>query len=262
MNAKQRARNAIGMVGAAGVAVFALSVTMSAQVKTAETVTDGQATQQVTVERGEVAWVSGSNLMVKSDSGELRYFPSIPDNARVAVGGKQLSVAELKPGMKLERTTITTTMPKTVRTVRTVTGTVWQVTPPNSVILTLDNRTNQRFSIPKDQKFIVEGKETDAFGLRPGMRISASAVSDRVDSVVTTTKTTTGTAPPPPAAPPAPPPPQVAVLIVEAAPVPVATTGALPQELPKTAGVAPLLGLLGLLSCGAAGALRMRRRSA
>jgi len=262
MNANQRARNAVGMVGAAGVAVFALSLTVSAQVKTAETVLDGQATQQVTVERGEVAWVSGNNLMVKAETGELRYFPNIAADARVAVGGKQLGVADLKPGMKLERTTITSTLPKTIRTVRTVTGTVWQVTPPNSVILTLDNRTNQRFSIPKDQKFVVEGKETDAFGLRPGMRISASAISDRVDTVVTTTKTTTGTAAPAPPPAPVAPPPQVAVLVVEAAPVPVATTGALPQELPKTAGIAPLLGLAGLLSFGAAGALRMLRRSA
>ena len=263
MNANQRVRSAAGIVGAAGVALFALSLTVSAQVQTQQTATDGQATQTVTVERGEVSWVSGNNVMVRAENGELKYFPNIPDTARVSVGGKQLGVADLKPGMKLERTTITTTTPKTIRTVRTVTGTVWQVTPPNSVILTLDNRTNQRFSIPRDQKFLVEGKETDAFGLRPGMRISASAVSEQVDNVVTTTRTTTGTAAPapPPVAPPAPPPPQVAILIIEAPPVPmpVATAGALPQELPKTAGVAPLLGLIGLLSIGAAGAVRMLR---
>jgi hypothetical protein len=250
-------------VGAAGVALFAFSLTVSAQVQTQQTAVDGQPTQTVTVERGEVSWVSGNNVMIRAENGELKYFPDIPASARVSVGGKQIGVSELKPGMKLERTTITTTLPKTIRTVRTVTGTVWQVTPPNSVILTLDNRTNQRFSIPRDQKFIVEGKETDAFGLRPGMRISASAVSEQVDQVVTTTRRTTGTpAPaPPPVAPPAPPAPTVALLIIEAppTPAPVATTGALPQELPKTAGVAPLLGLIGLLSIGAAGAVRMLR---
>lgn len=265
MNVNQHARSALGILGAAGVAVLALSINVSAQVKTTETVTDGQSTQQVTVERGEVAWVSGNNLMVKAESGELRYFPNIPSTARANVGGKQLGIADLKPGMKLERTTITTTTPKTIRTVRSVSGTVWAVPSPNTVILTLDNRTNQRFSIPKDQKFNVDGKEIDALGLRPGMRISASAVSETVDSVVTTTRTTTGTAPPPPVAPPAPPPPQVAILIVEAAPtpVPVATAGTartLPAELPKTAGLTPLLGLIGLLSVGAAGALRMLRR--
>ena len=261
MNANQRVRSSVGILSAAGVALFALNLTASAQVNTQQTSTDGQATQTVTVERGEVSWVSGNNVMVRAENGELKYFPNIPDTARVSVGGKQLGVADLKPGMKLERTTITTTTPKTIRTVRTVSGTVWQVTPPNSVILTLDNRTNQRFSIPRDQKFIVEGKETDAFGLRPGMRISASAVSEQVDQVVTTTRSTTGTAPPPPVAPPAPPAPTVALLIIEAppVPVPVATSGALPQELPKTAGVAPLLGLIGLLSIGAAGAVRMLR---
>jgi LPXTG-motif cell wall-anchored protein len=266
MNANQRAGKAVGIVGAAGAALLALSLTAYAQVQTEKSVTSGEPTQSVTVERGEVAWVSGNNLMVKAENGELKFFPNIPDSARVNVGGKQLGVADLKPGMQLERTTITTTTPKTIRTVRSVTGTVWQVTPPNSVILTLDNRTNQRFDIPRDQKFMVDGRETDAFGLRPGMRITASAVSEQVDKVVTTTQTTRGTAPPAPpvaAAPPTPPPPQVAVLIVaappEPAPAPVATTGALPQELPKTGSIAPLLGLIGLLSIGAAGAIRMLR---
>jgi hypothetical protein len=262
MNANQHARGAVRIVGAAGVALYALSLTVSAQVNTQQTVTEGQAAQTVTVERGEVAWVSGNNLMIRAENGELKYFPNIPATARVAVGGKQLGVADIKPGMKLERTTITTTTPKTIRTVRTVSGTVWQVTPPNSVILTLDNRTNQRFSIPRDQKFVVEGKETDAFGLRPGMRISASAIGEQVESVVTTTRSTTGSAAPaPPAAPAAPPAPQFAILIIEAPPVPapVATAGALPKELPKTAGIAPLLGLIGLLSIGAAGAVRMLR---
>ena len=111
------------------------------------------------------------------------------------MAGKELSVHDLKPGMKLERTTIVTTTPKTIRTVRTVTGTVWQVSPPNSVILTLADKTNQRFTIPKDQKFTVDGKETDAFGLRVGMRISASAVSDLQDTSVDQQVTRTGVAP-------------------------------------------------------------------
>ncbi len=235
MSANHHARRVLGTVSAAGIVLFALSLAVSAQVQTQQTTTDGQATQTVTVERGEVAWVSGNNLMVRAENGELKYFPDIPATSRVSVGGKQLGVSDLKPGMKLERTTITTTTPKTIRTVRTVSGTVWAVTPPNSVILTLDNRTNQRFSIPKDQKFIVEGKETDAFGLRPGMRISASAVSDAVEQVVTTTRTTTGTpAPaPPPVAPPAPPPPTVALLIIEAPPVPAPTIAAFALTRPS-----------------------------
>jgi hypothetical protein len=43
-----------------------------------------------------------------------------------------------------------------------VTGKVWRVSPPNSVILTLEDGTNQSFNIPKGQKFNVDGQETDA----------------------------------------------------------------------------------------------------
>jgi hypothetical protein len=184
------------------------------------------------------------------------------------VAGKELGVRELQPGMKLERTTITTTTPKTIRTTRSVTGTVWQVSPPNSVILTLPDKTNQRFTIPRDQKFLIDGKQVDAFGLRPGMRVSATAVSESVENVTSQQVRTTGAAAPPPPPPPAPPQPparDVAVLIIEAPATPApaaaaqATTGV--QELPRTASPLPLIGLLGLASCGAGFVLRAVRRS-
>jgi hypothetical protein len=260
MNANRRIWTALMSVVSGGAVVLAMSVPASAQVQTQQSVSEGTATQKVVIERGEVVWVSGNNLMVKGDDGQLRYFPNVPNTARAMVGGKELGVTDLKPGMKLERTTIVTSTPRTIRTVRSVTGTVWNVTPPNSVILTMPNKENQRFTIPRDQKFLVDGKETDAFGLRPGMRISASAVSETADQVVTKTVSTTGVAPPPPP-PPAPPPPNVALLIIEApAPAPVATSGA-PAQLPSTGSPVPLIGLLGLALCGASAAIRMLRKS-
>jgi hypothetical protein len=39
-----------------------------------------------------------------------------------------------------------------------VTGKVWHVSPPSSVILTLEDGTNQSFKIPKGQKFTSMGK--------------------------------------------------------------------------------------------------------
>ena len=50
--------------------------------------------------------------------GTLRDFPNIPASATVDVDGKQLSVSELQPGMKLQRATVTTTTPQVVTTVR------------------------------------------------------------------------------------------------------------------------------------------------
>jgi len=243
--------------------VLATAITASAQVQTQTSTKEGQATKNVTVERGEVVWVSGNNLMVKDEgSGQLRYFPDIPATAKAMVGGKQLSVNELKPGMKLERTTIVTTTPRTIRTIKTVEGTVWHVTPPNSIILTLNNRTNQKFTIPKGQKFLVDGKETDAFELRPGQKISASVMSDREETVVDKQVSTTGVAAPAPA--PAPPPPQAAVLIVQGPPTPTPATPPPPaRELPSTASVFPTIGLVGLTLCGIAlGLRRARQRTA
>src|ERR1700740_1062112 len=119
---------------AVGAMCFAFAISMSAQVKTTTDTTSGQATHEVTVERGEVVLVNGNDLVVKMEDGSIRHIPNVPDTAKVTVDGRQLGIHDLKPGMKLQRTITTTTTPQTVTTVQTVTGKVWHITPPNSVI--------------------------------------------------------------------------------------------------------------------------------
>ena len=153
----------------------------------------GLATQTVKVETGEVMYVAGNDLVVKTDEGELRHFPNVPDDKTVTVAGKELTVHE--PGMKLQRTTITPTTPQMITTVKTVTGKVWHVNPPNSVILTLEDGTNQSFNIPKGQKFSVDRQETDTWGLKEGMKISATAVTETPETVVSQEVVRTGTVP-------------------------------------------------------------------
>ena len=65
--------------------------------------------------------------------------------------GQQLGIHELKPGMKLVRATVTTSTPQVVTTVQTVTGKVWQVTPPPVLILTLENGQNQGLRFQTDR---------------------------------------------------------------------------------------------------------------
>jgi hypothetical protein len=65
------------------------------------------------------------------------------------------------------------------------------------------------------------------------MKIAASVMSDREETVVDKQVSTTGVAPPPPPAPVAPP-PQVAVLIVQSAPTPTPATPPPARELPHT----------------------------
>jgi hypothetical protein len=230
--------------------LLAFAASMRAQDVSETATTKGQATRQVSVERGEVVYVSGNDLVVKMADGTIRHFANVPDSARADVDGKMLSIHQLEPGMKLERTITTTTVPKLVTTTRTIKGTVFFVSPPNSVILTLPDGKNQRYRIPKGQKFDIGGQMTDAFGLRKGMNITATVVTEVPETQVAVNRQVTGQMPPPP-----PPPPDVPILVVfeEPAPAPApepAVAEAEPAALPHTASPVPLVGLLGLLSLG------------
>ena len=238
-----------GLSLATGTLGFAFAVQTDAQVQTTETTTAGPSSYKVTVNRGEVYAVDGNDLIVIMEDGSYRHFPNIPESARATVDGKQLGIHDLKPGMKLQRTITTTTTPMIVTTIQTVTGKVWYVNPPNSVILTLEDNTNQQFKIPKDQKFNVDGQMVDAFALKKGMKVSATKVVEVPTIVASQHQSVTGTtphvAPAPAAAPkevatepqhvsgtvPPSPAPDAPLLVAEGAPTPTpAETPAAPAE--------------------------------
>jgi LPXTG-motif cell wall-anchored protein len=235
----------------------------SAQVQSSTDTKEGASTKAVSVERGEVLFVDGNDLFVKMEDGAVRHFPNISDSARVDVDGQQVGIHDLKPGMKLQRELTVTTTPRMVTQVQTVTGKIFHVTPPITVILTMDNGQNQTFKIPKDQKFNVNGEMVDAFHLKKGMMISATKVVEVPETVVAHERKLTGTMPPPP---PSPPPADTPVLLVETThvtpPAEQTQTAAVepaPQELPKTGTDMPLIGLMGLAALAAAGGLRVMR---
>jgi hypothetical protein len=250
----------LGLLGA-GIVSLAFAVAMLAQ-ETSQTQTKaGPASKKVQVERGEVVYVSGNDLVVRMEGGEIRHFPNVPESARATVDGKELSIHELQPGMKLQRTITTTTTPRTVTTVRTVQGKVWQVSPPSSVILSLADGTNKQYKIPKGQKFMIDGQEKTAFELKKGMNVSVTAITEVPETVVAEQRRTTGSAPPPPATPPI----QGALLIETPLPAPAHQTAMAaapeppPAKLPKTGSALPLIGLLGLLCSGFSVGMRMLR---
>ena len=208
-----------------------------------------------------MVYVSGNDLVVKMENGEIRSV-TVPDSARATVDGKELSVHDLQPGMKLQRTIVTTATPRTVTTVRTIQGKVWQISAPNTVILTLPDNTNKQYRIPKDQKFTIDGQEMTAFDLRKGMNVSATVLTAVPETIVAEQRKTTGSAPPPPPTPPI----QGALLIETTTPAPapapaqVAAAEPAPAKLPKTGSALPLVGLLGLLCSGLSVGVRMLRR--
>jgi hypothetical protein len=220
-----------------------------AQVQTQTTTTQHPSTTDVTVEHAVVVLVEGNDLVLKMEDGSIRHIPNVPESRKIDVDGRQLGIHDLKPGMKLQHTLTVTTTPQVVTTVQSVTGKVWHISPPNSVILTLEDGTNQSFKIPKDQKFNVNGEMVDAFALKKGMVVTATKIVEEPETVVAHHQKVTGTMPPPPPAPPADVP--ILVATAEPTPAPAAETASAPAKLPKTASDLPLIGLLGLLCISA-----------
>src|SRR3974390_1391334 len=151
--------------------------------------------------------------MVKMEDGSIRDIRNVPESARVTVDGKELGIHDIKVGMKLQKTITTTTTPRMVTKVETVTGKVFHVTPPTSLILTLEDGTNQQFTIPKDQKFNIDGQMVDAWGLKKGMKVSATKVVEQPVNSIDEKQQVSGSMPPPP-----PPPADQPILVLASAP--------------------------------------------
>jgi len=242
-------------VGAIGLAFTAI-----AQVQTSASSSSGAATHQVQVINATVVAVSGNDLVVKMEDGSLKHIANVPESARVTVDGKELGIHDLQPGMHLQKTVTTTTTPKIITTTQSVTGKVWFVNPPLSVILTLEDGKNQEFKIPKGQKFNVNGQMVDAWGLKKGMTVSATKVVEQPETVVTQQAKLTGKMPPPPPPPPADQPILVAVMVPVPAPAAAPAPAAPAPEMPKTGSELPLTALFGLLSLAGSAGMRLYRK--
>jgi hypothetical protein len=188
-----------GLILAAGILWAVSAQSIGAQVQTTTQVQSGQSTEVVQVDHGEILAVEGNDLIVKMQNGSVRHFENIPESAKVTVDGRLLGIHDLRSGMKLQRTITTTTTPQLVTTIQSVTGKVWYIAAPTTVILTLENGTNQSFKIPKDQKFNVDGQMFDAFGLKKGMMVTATKIVEVPISIVSQDRNVTGTMPPMPA---------------------------------------------------------------
>ena len=243
--------------------VFA-AIAWAQDTSTSTTSQSGPAHVTTEVRSGEVVYVSGNDLVVRTQDGQLKNFV-VPEDFKFNVNGQDMTVHDLKPGMKLTRTITTTSTPHTVQTVRTIQGKVWYVNPPKKVILNLPDGTNKEYTVPGGTQFDINGEKKDVFSLKKGMQVSATVITESPEERMNSTSTVTGEAQqaPPPVQPTPETPAIVGVLLVEAAPP---TPREAPQQtaenkLPSTASNVPLIGLLGLLSLGVWGSMRIMRSS-
>jgi LPXTG-motif cell wall-anchored protein len=240
-------------------ACAAISTGVWAQDVSTTTTMKGPSTYETTVRSGTVIYVSGNELLVRMPDGTAEHFVVSPSQT-FTVDGKQMTIADLKPGTHLTQTITTKTTPKTITTTRTIEGKVWHVNAPSYVILTLPDGTNKEYNVPKGQIFSINGQKDTVFQLKKGMNVSATVVTEEPVIEASMHRSVTGVAPKPKAQVPE----TVDVLLVESAQQPAQPTQSAaaepaPTALPKTGSEWPLVGLLGLGSLGA-GMLTRRLR--
>ena len=242
----------------AGAIVLALATLgASAQDSTVTTITHGEPSFETQVKNAEIVYVEGNDLVLKLENGRVEHLV-VPDSDKFTIDGKEVSVHELVPGSKLTQAITTTTTPRYVNTVRTIEGKVWHVNTPNSVILSLPDNKNQRFDIPSNATFTIDGHEKTAFDLRKGMKIKATIVTDEEHTIVENNKFAYGEAPQITT------PRQVGVLLFLAPQQPQVTLASAEQPaetLPETGSPLPLLGLMGGLAIATSLGLRAVRQT-
>jgi hypothetical protein len=235
------------------VVVLLTSTAMAQQMPQTTTEKTAGAASAVTQElKGEVLYVEGNDLVVKTSTGEIRTF-HVPETRRFIVDGKELTVHQLQTGTTLTAKVTTTTTPVTVRTTTVGSGTVWYVMG-NTVILTLPNGENRQYTTNDAMKFTIDGQPADASALRKGMKVSAAKIVEEPHVEIAVDTKVVGHAPMASAASAS---AASSASSSSASAAPAAAAAPAATSLPKTASPWPLVGLLGLLSLGASFGIRV-----
>jgi hypothetical protein len=177
------------------VAVVGMATALYAQPTSKTEKVAGTAGHELTTKMtGEVVWVQGNWLVAKMQpSGRYEVFDVQPGR-EFWIDGQSRHIGDLKLGTVLNAMVITKTQPVTVRTISSVSGTVFWV-QGNFVILTHENGENREYNVPESTKFMVEGKPASVKELRAGMKVSATKVVAEPQTVISTETVITGSAP-------------------------------------------------------------------
>ena len=220
----------------------------------------------------EVIEVEGNTLVVSLPEGTREL--TVADDFRFTVNGQQLSVHQLKAGMKgtATITTRTTTTPVTVTEIKD--GTVAMQTGSSIIVRTAEGyKSFTQGDIDKrGVKIVRNGKPATVSDFRQGDKLSATIITSLPPKVVTEqevnatlARTSTGS---PAAAKSSAPAAKTAGGASGGAPAGAAAkssgsgaaAGGGAKTLPKTASQLPLFGLISLLSLGMGFGLTLRRR--
>jgi len=217
---------------------------------------------QTEIKNFEVVSVDGNKVVVKGAEGSKEL--TVPADFRFMVDGREVSVNELRPGMRGSATITTTTTVTPVTVTEVKNGEVMQATG-SSIIVRTDQgiKSFSEGDVKKRGVKIVRDGQPLAFTeLRQGDKLTATIVTTHPPKVMTEKQVQASLSSPAPAAA-----PERAAAPSPSPATPESTTAsaasATPRRLPKTASPLPFVGLLGvgLLMAGATLTARRRRRN-
>ena len=180
--------------------------------------------------KSEVVYVERKDVVLKLADGDVRQFEFL-ESSRFIVDGKDLTVYELKPGMKVQAMSTTAVVSRLVDSVETIdVGTVWKTIGSTIIIRTPDG-VNKEYRVPAESRITVGGKEVALDQLREGDKITATVVKMASPSEVTRVRHTATT------------PPRVGALLID--------EGAKPEEHPGMWGNTTVIILVIVLALAA-----------
>jgi hypothetical protein len=215
-------------------------------------VTSGSALAQIQtieIKNGEVMAVSGDFVTVRGPEGVKQFH--IPADFRFNMNGKQLSVYDLRPGMKLTAVIKTTETPVDMTTTEVRSAEVVH-TSNTVVVLKGEDGKHRKFTAKelREKGIIVyrDGEQVAIQDLRKGDKLTATIVTEVPPVIMTETEFE---------------------VFAQAAPAPPTRTAQTrrprqpkktPVTLPKTAGPLPLIGLGGVVFVGIGLGMTLVRR--
>ncbi len=239
-------RKRAGIRAVLGIAAVCVTATIASAQSTSTT----SETKKFTIISAE-----GNQVVAKLPEGTREL--TVPDDFRfTSADGKQLTAAELKPGMTGTAviTTRTTVIPVSVTEVKN--GEVMQALGTSILVRTAEGMKmfTQSYIDKRGVKIVRDGKPAQISDFRANDRISATIITSKPPRVLTDreVQATLARAANPGSAAPA--------SRASSAPAS-APSGEAPKSLPKTASALPLLGLVGLASIVTGLAMTVRRRA-
>jgi hypothetical protein len=215
----------------------------------------GITTTSTKVESGVVVYAGGNTLITKESDGVTRKH-TVPDGFYFQMGGKNVTLADLKPGDHITAVITDVTQSTPVTVTQVVKGKVMESSMGSILVQNGKGQLvkySSKDTAGRDVTIIMNGKEVALSDLKAGDQLDATIVTKYPPEVSTlrSVNANVAAAPTPPIAQP---PPAPAPQAVAAAPAPRA-------KLPKTASPLPLVALVGGLAALLGAGLTLRRLS-